>query len=303
MVLLEALVRSPHRVLLLSVCALAPWVVSYTAAREKQAQAGVLHIGSSGTLTVVSGNEKEAHQSLQNFIKDETGFDNEITRQKDWRELADKTAKRELQLGVFRGYEFAWAQQKYPQLKPLALAENSYIYLVIYVVVKGDNPAKDFAGLQGQSLALPNTAQTELRLFVERQCQTKGKKPEEFFAKITSPENVEDAIDSVVDGTVQAAVADKTAVEAYRRRKPGRFKQLKQVARSEPLPPIVVAYYNKVLDEATLSRFQQGLLNASNSDRGQTLLTLFRLTGFVAVPEDFEKVLEETRKTYPPNDH
>ena len=42
------------------------------------------------------------------------------------RELADKMTKGELQLGVFQGYEFAWAQEKQPQLKPLALAVNVY---------------------------------------------------------------------------------------------------------------------------------------------------------------------------------
>jgi len=30
------------------------------------------------------------------------------------------------------------------------------------------------------------------------------------------------------------------------------------------------------------------------------LLTLFRLTGFAAVPDDFDKVLADTRKNYPP---
>ena len=33
---------------------------------------------------------------------------------------------------------------------------------------------------------------------------------------------------------------------------------------------------------------------------GQTMLTLFKLTGFEPPPADFDKVLAETRKTYPP---
>ena len=45
-----------------------------------------------------------------------------------------------------------------------------------------------------------------------------------------------------------------------------------------------------------------GLLNASKSDRGQTILTTFRLTGFEAAPDDFPKVLADTRKTYPPEE-
>src|SRR5207244_6848780 len=55
-----------------------------------------------------------------------------------------------------------------------------------------------------------------------------------FFPKITSPENTEDALDDVVDGVVQAAVVDRAGLEAYKRRKPGRFNRLKEVARSQP---------------------------------------------------------------------
>ena len=75
-----------------------------------------------------------------------------------------------------------------------------------------------------------------------------------------------------------------------RGRKPGRFKTMHQVVHSDELPPPVVAYYNQVLDQATLQRFQQGLLNASKSDRGQTLLTLFRLTEFAKVPGDYSRM-------------
>ena len=63
---------------------------------------------------------------------------------------------------------------------------------------------------------------------------------------------------------------------------------------------MIVAYYDKVLDEATLRRFREGLLNASKKEKGRTMLTLFKLTGFDAVPEDLGKVLAETRKTYSP---
>src|SRR5207237_7027310 len=127
-------------------------------------------------------------------IKDETGFTNEIVRQKDWRELVDKMSKGDLHLGVFQGYEFAWAQEKQPQLKPLALAVNVYRYPVVYVVTQRDNAAKDFGGLQGQSISIPANGQRFLRVFVEHECQAQAKKPEEFFAKITSPENIEDAL-------------------------------------------------------------------------------------------------------------
>jgi ABC-type phosphate/phosphonate transport system substrate-binding protein len=266
--------------------------------RAQEKKIDVLRIGTSGTLST-DKKEESALETLKAFIKEETGFDNEIVRQKDWRGLTDKMSKGELHLGVFQGYEFAWAQEKQPELKPLALAVNVYRYPVAYVVTQRDNAVKDFDGLQGQSISIPSGGQRFLRLYVERQCQTRGKKPEEFFAKVTAPDNTEDAVDDVVDGGVQATVVDRAALEAYKRRKPGRFKKLKEVAHSQPFPPPLVAYYGNVLDEGTRERFRQGLLDAANKDKGQTMLTMFRLTGFEAVPEDFDKVLAETRKNYP----
>src|SRR5262249_34366871 len=135
---------------------------------------------------------------------------------------------------------------------------------------------------------------------VERQCQANGKDPKTFFSRITSPTNYEDALDDVVDGVVQATVVDRASLEAYKRRKPGRFNRLKEVVHSQPFPPGVVAYYDGVLDQGPLRRFRDGLLNANRKEKGRTLLTLFRLSGFEPVPGDLEQVLAQTRKAYPP---
>jgi ABC-type phosphate/phosphonate transport system substrate-binding protein len=180
------------------------------------------------------------------------------------------------------------------------LAVNLYRYPIVYVVTNKDNAAKDFVGLQGQSLALPDTGQPYLRLFVEEQSKAKGKDLKDFFSKITSEQSVEDALDDVVDGKVQTVVVDRAALEAYKQRKPGRFNKLKEVAKSEPLPPVVIAAFDNVLDDATQKRLKMGLLTASTKEKGKTMLTLFHLTGFDAVPDDFDKVLAQTRKAFPP---
>ncbi len=276
-------------------------IIPAAAAHGRLAKLDFLHIGTSGTLTGASGaREKAGLETLRMFIKEETGLNNDILRQKDWQELTEKMAKGELQLGAFQGYEFAWASEGKPKLKPLAVAVNVYRYPVAYVVAPRVGKAGTFADLKGQSIAVPETGQGFLRLFVDRQSEANGKKAAEFFSKIAAPDNVEDALDAAVDGKVQAAVADRAALEAYKQRKPGRFNRLKEIARSQPFPPGVIAYYDTTLDEATLNRFKTGLLGATKKEKGQTLLSLFRITGFEAVPDDFDKVLAQTRKVYPP---
>jgi ABC-type phosphate/phosphonate transport system substrate-binding protein len=263
-------------------------------ANGQQGAGGLLRIGSGGSLTGDS-KEKVSLDTLQSFIKDETGLDNKIVKLKDWRELADKLVKGKVQVGVFQGFEFAWAQAKHPELKPLALAINVYRYPVAVVVAKRTDPAKDFAGLRGQTFSLPANGQGFLKQYVRREA---GKKLSAFFSKVESKENVEEALDDVVDGVVQATVTDRAALEAYKRRKPGRFKQLKEVAKSSPFPPPIIAHAG--LDAATRKRLLKGLRQAPNTDRGQTMLTLFKLTGFETPPADLGKVLARTRKEYPP---
>ena len=263
----------------------------------------VLSIGWSDSVTTTTTDTKReegALQTLKNFIQNETGFKNEILRQKDWLALADKMAKGLLHVGVFQGYEFAWAQEKYADLHGLAIAVSTHRYPTVHIVAKGNSPAKKFADLQGQSLALPNSSQHHVDLFVERQSQANGKTTTNFFSQITSLDNVEDALDNVVDGAVHSAAVDRAALEAYKARKPGRIKQLKVVAQSQPFPPPVVACYGKNLDAAACHRLGVGLLGAHRKETGETVLTLFRLSRFETIPDDFAKVLAQTRKTYPP---
>lgn len=267
-------------------------------AAPDRAEPKVLHVGSSGTLATGgdAGKEKGALESLQSFIKDETGLENEIVREKGWRDLVEKMEKGDLHLAVFQGHELARARARHADLKPLAVAVNVHRYPVAYVVTQKDGKFNDLAGLAGATLYLPAGAPGFLRLYLEKQT---GKRLEAYFSKLVEKDNVEDGLDDVVDGAIGAAVVDRAALEAFKRRKPGRFNRLKELAHSDPFPPTAVAYVEGKLSDATLKRFRDGLLNASKKERGQTLLTLFRLTAFEPVPEDFSKVLERTREQYP----
>jgi ABC-type phosphate/phosphonate transport system substrate-binding protein len=64
---------------------------------------------------------------------------------------------------------------------------------------------------------------------------------------------------------------------------------------------VVVAYYGSTLDEGARDEFKKALLDASKNEKGQTLLTFFHLTGVESVPADFDKVLADTAKNYPPS--
>jgi ABC-type phosphate/phosphonate transport system substrate-binding protein len=261
-----------------------------------------LRVGTSGSLfsDKAKNKDKGALESLQSFIKTETGLNNEILKGRSWDALAKEMTDGKVELGVFQGYEYAWVQAMGPTIKPLALAVNGDRYPSVYIVARKDSPMKDFAGLGGQTLALAHNSPGNVKFYIDREAQAAGKPANAFFSKITSPDDPIDAIDEVVDGGAQATAVERTALEVYKKQKPGRFKQLKEVTHSAPFPPVVITYQDKALDAATLMKFRVGLMKANQTDRGQTMLNSFGLTGFDAVPADFDKVLASTRKTYPP---
>src|SRR5262245_6624904 len=144
---------------------------------ERRADPETLRIGSSGSLSAGTdkGKEKAAIESLESFIKDETDMKNDIIKARDWRDLAERMEKGDFHLGVFQGYEFAWAREQNPRLKPLALAVNVHRYPVAHVVTKKTSKAAGLSDLQGQSAALAASSPGYLRLFVEKQTGKKLK--------------------------------------------------------------------------------------------------------------------------------
>lgn len=259
------------------------------------AESTTLKVGTTGSLAA-GGDEKGALDTLHNFIKSETGFENDLVDRAGWKDLAQRMEKGEDQVGVFQGFELAWALEKYPKLKPLAVAVNGAPYRQIYLVTRKDNKAADINDLKGKKVALTRMGQGYALLLLQSLAKTE---PKTFFGELKFSDNVEDALDDVVDGVVDAAAVDRTSLDAFKRRKPGRFAQLKEFAKSKSIPATAIVYYEGKLDETTIARFRDGLVNANKKEKGRTLLTYFKLTGFVPPPRDFDTALAEMRKDYP----
>jgi len=287
--------------LLLPLTVAAALAIPDTSVHGQPARLRLLRVGATGTLTGKgdSGEEEAGVELLRAFLKDETGLNNEIAKEKDWQVLLAMLAKGQVHVVVFQGYEYAWAKERHAELRPMALAINGFRYPTAHVMVRRDAAAKEFTALLGQTLALPAVNQEFVRLYVDRHCLAAGKPTESFFRTIAIPDNAEDALDDVVDGQVQVAVVEGVAYDAYRRRKPGRFGQLKEITRSQAFPPMVLAYYGAYLDDVTLQRFRSGLLGAAHKRTGARLLMLSRLSAFEPAPAGFEKVLAATRLAYP----
>jgi ABC-type phosphate/phosphonate transport system substrate-binding protein len=233
------------------------------------------------------------------LMESQTGLPGKIVPGGDAVQLGRALAEDRVQLAVFHGIEYGWARQQFPSLRALMIAVNQQAHLRAVVVVRDGAGADEFVDLRGRALALPRRTREHCHLFLERRCQALGDPPKDFFGKVTAPATAEEAMDDVVDGAVEAAVVDGIALDSYRRRKPARFARLKAIQRSEAFPAAVVAYHPGVLDEATLRRFREGMLNANKTALGRQMMTLWKLTAFEPVPADYEQTMANILKMYP----
>ena len=168
-----------------------------------------------------------------------------------------------------------------------------------HLLVRVDSKLGNLADLQDKTLAIPQQTREHCQLFLRRHCLEYKKEPATFFAKITAPANLENALDDVVDGVVHACVVDDVGLDCYKRRKPGRFTKLRIVQSSEIFPAAVVAFRPGILDAAILQCFREGMIQANRTTAGRQLMTLWKLTGFEQVPTDYDQTLTEIVKVYP----
>jgi ABC-type phosphate/phosphonate transport system substrate-binding protein len=237
---------------------------------------------------------------FKSLMEAQTGLSGELVPGVKSDELGQRLKDDKVQLAVYQGFEFAWARQKYPELKPLMLAVNQQKYLRAYVIVRDDSGAASLADLKGKTIDVPRRTREHCHLYLERHCQAAGKPTSEFFAKVLTPLTPEEAVDDVVNGQADSALADGCILDWYEKHKPTRFARLKVIEKSEVFPATVVAHYGSALDEATLRRFREGMLSAKDNPRGVQLMTLCQMTSFEPIPDDYDKLCKEIAKAYPP---
>jgi ABC-type phosphate/phosphonate transport system substrate-binding protein len=238
-------------------------------------------------------------RTFTSVMKELTGLEGKAVAAGDAFTVGRELDEKKLHLGVFQGYEFAWAQQKYPNLRPLMVAVNYDRYLQAYLVVAKDSSFKSCTDLKGATLALPLKTSGHCRLFLERRCSS-GCACNEFFKKISRPGHAEAALDQVCNDAAQVAIIDKVAWETYELVKPGSAAALRVLTKSEKFPTGVIAYRQGALDESTLATFRDGLLSAPKNARARQLMLLLGVTSFDLVPDDYAKLLANIRQAYPP---
>lgn len=253
-----------------------------------------LHVGLSGTLfhEVPEPLVRLTLPPAEALITDQTQRTGKLAVVNDPEQLADQLAGGKLHLAVFTGVEFAWARQKHGQLRPLAIAANQDDRVRVHVLVRQENRATKLGDMTDRALALPRAGRAHSRLFLERHGVSPG--------QCRRPASAEDALDDVIDGVAEAAVVDGETLTCYQRRKPGRFAKLRELHEPTVFPAPIIAYQPGAFTDAVARHLHDSLVKAHDSARGKRTLELWKLTHYGSVPADYEQLLAETLKAYPP---
>jgi ABC-type phosphate/phosphonate transport system substrate-binding protein len=241
---------------------------------------------------------KFAGKTYQTLMQQQIGMPGNVIHLPDAMSVAEQLDKGNLHLGVFQGFEFAWARAKYPSLQPLVVAVQHHRPIQACLVVPADSPAKTLADLKGGNLAIPVGTRDHAYLYLGK--LHTACKCDQSICKLTKPGNPVDALDDVIDGVLDGALVDGGALESFKTHTPGRAKRLKVIAESEQFPQGVIAYKAGQVDEGTLKKCRDGLLGSEKNPRATVILRMIKLKGFEPPPADYDNQLKQTQEAYPP---
>jgi ABC-type phosphate/phosphonate transport system substrate-binding protein len=234
------------------------------------------------------------------LMESQTGIRGQLVMLKGGDEVGKQLNENKIQYAVFHGFEFAWEQNKYKDLKPLVIAiANQSPRLTAQVVVASDSSYLKLDDLKGQKVAIPRGTREHCRLFLTRRLHGIGHKQDKFFAAETTPINVATALDDVINGKVQATVVDGAAWDNFKWLNPVRANKLKTLMQSETFPTGVIAYKEGNVMESDLKKFRDGLTSAHQRPEGLQLMMLWKMNRFDAVPADYQQLLSDIVRAYP----
>jgi ABC-type phosphate/phosphonate transport system substrate-binding protein len=267
--------------------------------KQKQQEAIKIGVADSMLRDLSAANVDTLLPELERLVLEHAGLKNEIVKAGSSSELAEKLKDKTVQLGVFYGFEFAWARQSYPELKPLIIAVQRQRSLKALVVVAKENQAASIADLKRSVLSIPGRCPEHCRLFLERELTFMGADQKDFFSKTVVHPTSEDALDDILRGKVQAVLVDGIGLDVYKQVNPGRYARLKILKSVEGFPASVLAYREGGLDEATLVKLKKSLVSANTTAGGKQQLVQLNLSAFENVPADYESMLVDILKRYP----
>ena len=243
---------------------------------------------------------KNVTEPFGDVMRETSGLKGDMVTGGDTFAVAAQLNDNKVQLAVFHGLEYAWAKQKFADLRPLMIAIKE-LPIRAYVIARKESNLGAFGDLKGKDIAIPKRTKEHCRYFLDQEARKAGlKTPKAYFGRTVTGLTVEGAFDELAAGKVHAVLTDENGLEFYKDLKPGVFARFKPVAKSDLFPPDVIAYRKGKLDAKTQTRIRDGLLSAEKTDSGKEMMKTWSIVSFQPVPKDFDQVMDESLKKFPP---
>jgi ABC-type phosphate/phosphonate transport system substrate-binding protein len=234
---------------------------------------------------------------FRELIQKQTGFTGDVELCAGPMELIEKLREKKLHIGVFHGFEFAWAQQLLPELQPVVITIPGGNKVQAMVIVSQDCKHTKLADLGEETVAIPRGAKAHAIAYLEK---ARAGLPKGCAKPVTKLGMTPDELlGAVANGEQTAVLVDIGAFEGYQALQPGVFKQLKVLQQSELFPPAVVAYRKGAITEKEAQQIREGLSTANQTTSGKMMMMLWNLKGFEVAPADYQQRLDAILKAYP----
>lgn len=211
--------------------------------------------------------------------------------------LCDRLKENKVQLGVFHGFEFAWAQQRCDDLVPIIVTQPPGGLVQGLIVVQDECPAKSVADLTESGVLIPRGAKAHTLVYLEKARDGLPAATAKPTAK--TDQTPEDVLNAVANGTAKAALVDVVAFDGYKVLNPSTAKGLRVLAKSEEFPPAVVCYRKGTLTDEQVAKIRDGMTASCKTPTGKMLMTLWNLKGFEPPPKTYQSSLDDILKAYP----
>jgi ABC-type phosphate/phosphonate transport system substrate-binding protein len=244
---------------------------------------------------VPQGMVKVLGRPLRELIQKRTGLTGDLTTVPDALTLADRLKTNQCQLGVFHGFEFAWAKERNADLIPLVVTVYPTGHPQACVVVRNDSPATSLGQLK--NITVPKGTKAHCLAYLDKQ---RAKLAEGVAAPNGKGHlTAEEALDGVVSAQCEAALVDISALAGYQKLQPGAYKRLRILCESDKFPQNVIAYSKGSLTDAEADQLRDVLTGAHKTPTGKPLMMLWSITRFADVPADYQAQLDKSAKAYP----
>ncbi|MBU0585575.1 MAG: PhnD/SsuA/transferrin family substrate-binding protein [Alphaproteobacteria bacterium] len=231
-----------------------------------------------GLTPVFLTNDLELLNALQAYLATETGYEIELITRRTYQEVTALLVSGQLDAAWICGYPFVHYRD---QLELVAVPDwNGKPLYQSYLIVSSERQATSLDDLAGDIHAFSDPDSNSGYLVTRTLLFERGLDPDVFFRKTMFTYGHRNVIRAVASGLAQSGSVDGYVWEVMREIEPDLVNRTRPLRKSEWLGFPPVATSKALAHSRRIDALTRALLSMAQSQEGQRVLGMLRLTGF-----------------------